>query len=212
MADLILCPVSFGELFDKISILDIKKKYITNISKRSDIENEFNILINYIQNKIIEHKYLYDLLFKINEDIWNLMDSIRIINTNINKESWIDLCKKTLDYNDIRFRIKNKINYICNSSIKEHKGYTPSVYSILYTNYNLTKFKILIMYKSIMCDNVYIYCNSDNYSILKEEFKSDSTINIVIDNYNNIDIDNEYNSLKNDNIFNYIHNINGEYV
>jgi hypothetical protein len=206
MADFIVCPVSFGELFDKISILDIKKKYITNISKRDDVEKEFNILINQIQNKITEHQYFYNLLFKINEDIWHLMDSIRSINIDTDKELWINLCKKTIDYNDIRFRIKNKINYICKSSIKEQKSYTPSKYLIQYTNYNLNKFKILIMYNSIIFDNVDIYCSSDNYSILKEEFQSDFTINIIVNtvNDNNVDIDSEYIRLNDNSIFNYI--------
>ena len=42
---------------------------------------------------------------------------------NLNNDEYLKICKKTIDDNDIRFRIKNKINNIPQSLIKEQKGY-----------------------------------------------------------------------------------------
>ena len=75
-------PVSLGELLDKISILEIKSKKISNESKLTNIKKELygrkkvleNLSINFV-----EIKNLYEELYKINLTLWEIEDSIRIL-------------------------------------------------------------------------------------------------------------------------------------
>jgi hypothetical protein len=206
------CPVSIGELIDKLTILDIKLKYILD-NRRNDVEKEFNLLYSQISDKIDNYKYYYNLMKKINEDIWHLMDKIRVIDFEKNKDIWIQYCKQTIDYNDIRFRIKNKINNIYNSTIKEQKGYTPTKYVISCSkNDDLHKLLVIIKFNSFLFDNVELQCTSDVYSIISNKIdKNDNTIifNIKNDNDNETsNIDDIYNKfISTSELFNFIDNL-----
>jgi hypothetical protein len=213
MNDIFICPVSIGELIDKLTILDIKLKYISD-NRRNDVEKEFNLLYSQISNKIDDYKYYYNLMKKINEDIWHLMDKIREINFEKDKEIWIKYCKQTIDYNDIRFRIKNKINNVFNSSLKEQKGYEPTTYLISCTqDVDLHKLLVIIKFNSFLFDRVEVKCTSDMYPKIYAKIENyDNTITIKINNnyneINNIDnIDNIYNILNSNELFNFIKNL-----
>ena len=72
---LINVPVSIGELFDKISILDIKTKKIKNKDDLKLIKYELSKLKKIAKSKgltstKIKRKYL--LLKSINEKLWNI--------------------------------------------------------------------------------------------------------------------------------------------
>ena len=43
--------------------------------------------------------------------------------TEVMYEKRLKVCKECIEYNDIRFRVKNKINYVSNSLLKEQKSY-----------------------------------------------------------------------------------------
>ena len=59
--DKILAEISVGELFDKITILEIKKEKISNNEKLVDIEKELNSLKNTI-NLLLEQYRVYLML------------------------------------------------------------------------------------------------------------------------------------------------------
>lgn len=122
----VLAKISIGELLDKLSILEIKKNKIKNKEKLNYIEDEYNILYS------LSSKFLLDLtvsdfykeLSFINNELWDIEDSIRIKETNREFDSvFIDLARKVYITNDKRFEIKDKINKQTNSSIQEQKGY-----------------------------------------------------------------------------------------
>jgi hypothetical protein len=77
----ILVPVSFGELFDKCSILQIKRERIANKEKVACIEKELFLLMNVIQ----EHRFMTSVevsplitqLKQINETLWDTENNIR---------------------------------------------------------------------------------------------------------------------------------------
>ena len=209
MCEYLICPVSIGELIDKLTILDIKLKYISD-NRQDDVKKEHNLLYSQISDKIDEYKYYYNLMKKINEDIWHLMDKIREIDIETDKENWIKYCKMTIDYNDIRFRIKNKINTVFNSSIKEQKGYTPTKYLISCSNIiDLHKILAIIKFNSIIFDKVEIKCTSSVYSILTINIKSDNLIIFDINDnyYENDNIDDIYNKLRDNELFQFIENL-----
>ena len=124
----ILVEVSVGELFDKISILEIKKDKIKDKEKLKFITNEYNLL----KEQMIDN-------IKLNEKLDNLFNSLK----NINSKLWIieddkRLCEKNSDFgekfiklsrdihflNDKRASIKLEINEETGSKIKEIKEYT----------------------------------------------------------------------------------------
>ena len=120
-------PVSLGELLDKISILEIKSIKISNESKLANIKKELSGLKKVLENLNInfsEIKNLYEELYKINLGLWEIEDSIRILEKNKNFEKdFIDLARSVYITNDKRFQVKNEINILFNSNYVEEKSY-----------------------------------------------------------------------------------------
>ena len=123
----ILVPVSVGELFDKISILEIKKLKIKNDKKLRDIKYELKELKNIIKKKNLNNKEntnQYQKLLNINKRLWNIEDKKRSYEKFKNfDEKFIQLARKVYLLNDKRALIKNKINVLSGSKIKEVKSY-----------------------------------------------------------------------------------------
>ena len=122
---LINVPVSIGELFDKISILDIKTKKIKNKDDLKLIKYELSKLKKIAKSKgltstKIKRKYL--LLKSINEKLWNIENRKRRCE-RLKKfdNNFIDLARKVYIFNDKRAQIKKDINSLSGSSIVEIK-------------------------------------------------------------------------------------------
>jgi hypothetical protein len=123
---MIQAPVSVGELIDKLSILHVKQTKITNEEKLEYINKEFELLYNlssgYLDNPEIE--LLYHQLVEINSKLWDIEDRLRVIETERKFEGeFIDYARKVYFTNDERFRLKNEINNISDSEIREVKEY-----------------------------------------------------------------------------------------
>lgn len=125
---MIYVPASIGELIDKLSILHVKKIRITNSEKLEYVSKEFELLYGlsevYLQNAEVE--LLYNSLVDVNVKLWDVEDDIRQheLEKKFN-ESFIDLARKVYYTNDERFRLKNEINLITQSEIREVKDYKP---------------------------------------------------------------------------------------
>jgi hypothetical protein len=123
---MVTIQVSVGELIDKLSILQVKLNNIQNEDKLKLIKHEYNILhsisIPYFEDKNISE--LYFQLIKVNSRLWNVEDRLRIIETEKRFEGeFIDLARQVYYINDERFEVKNKINSLTSSEIKEVKEY-----------------------------------------------------------------------------------------
>ncbi len=116
----ITLPVSLGEALDKLTILDIKLRRIKD-NRRNAVQHEYNLLYEKLGDYITKYNFYYKLLININEQIWDDQDIVRGVKSD--DVAYVQLCNKILDCNDMRFRIKNKINQLSDSSIKEQKGY-----------------------------------------------------------------------------------------
>ena len=120
-------PVSLGELLDKISILEIKSKKISNDSKLTNIKKELNGLKKVLEDlnfNFSETNNLYEELYKINLTLWEIEDSIRILEKDKNfGNDFINLARSVYITNDKRFQVKNEINKIFNSEYVEEKSY-----------------------------------------------------------------------------------------
>ncbi len=125
--DKILAEISAGELFDKITILEIKKANISNKEKLNEIEKELsslNITVkNFIPDQSEISKYINDLK-NINLKLWDIEDGKRAAEKNKDfGEKFIELARNVYKFNDERAKIKLEINKTLGSNIKEVKSY-----------------------------------------------------------------------------------------
>jgi hypothetical protein len=123
---MITIPVSVGELIDKLSILHVKKTKVSNEQKLTFINTEFELLYNmssyYLNDEEISK--LYHKLVGINSQLWDVEDELRIIESTKEFDvNFIELSRKVYYTNDERFSVKNKINELTNSDIREQKDY-----------------------------------------------------------------------------------------
>ena len=119
----ILTPVSLGELYDKISILEIKKDHIKDEEKLKNIDFELSELLSVSKNYPIESD-LYIRLKRVNLSLWDIEDKIRIKEKNKKFDEWfINLARSVYFTNDERSDIKKEINQLYGSQIVEEKSY-----------------------------------------------------------------------------------------
>ena len=124
----ILVEVSVGELFDKISILEIKKDKIKDKEKLKYIIDEYDLLKEQMVNKVkLNEKLssLFNALKDINSKLWVIEDDKRLCEKNSDfGEKFIKLSRDIHFLNDKRASIKLEINNQTGSKIKEIKEYT----------------------------------------------------------------------------------------
>jgi hypothetical protein len=205
--DLLYLPVSLGEAIDKLTILDIKLDKIKD-NRRNDVQKEYNLLHDKLREFIEKYENLYQTMKKVNMLIWDMMDILR--DGNVNEELYLKICKECIEYNDIRFRVKNKINYVSNSLLKEQKSYKINrLIIIINTNINNSETLLnIIKYFSFIYDEINIVSEL-NIEYLKNYFNYDITILFEKNLFENIDYKNKItieHDCKNDNIY-YLFNI-----
>ena len=129
----ILVEISYGELLDKISILEIKKERINDPEKLKFINDDLNLL-KIQMHKVTKSKNFKDdeklkklflSLKEINAKLWVVEDDKRICEKNSDfGEKFIKLSRNVHFFNDERSKIKLEINNLTDSKIKEVKQYT----------------------------------------------------------------------------------------
>ena len=120
-------PASIGELFDKITILEIKKLKIKDKTKLKIVNQELTLLKKVVLTKRINRRKLAPTikqLKKINLQLWNVEDKLRIFEKNKSfKKDFVNYARKVYHMNDKRAFLKNEINIKTNSLISEVKSY-----------------------------------------------------------------------------------------
>ena len=123
----IYSELSAGELFDKISILEIKKNKIKDKGKRNIVLKELGSLQGTASENIKKSKSitkLYKKLKFINLKLWKIEDDIRDCERKGNfGDKFIKLARAVYFTNDERSLVKNKINKLTKSNISEVKSY-----------------------------------------------------------------------------------------
>ena len=125
----VLAEISVGELFDKITILNIKTKKIEDQQKLKNILKELNTLNEQATKIDISDKLSLDYQVKklqsINEELWDIENFKRECEANKDfGENFIKLSRDVHFKNDIRAEIKKEINLLSNSIIVEEKEYS----------------------------------------------------------------------------------------
>ena len=125
----ILAEISVGELFDKITILNIKTQKINDTEKLINIKNELDFLNNQASSINVKDQDSLTLninkLQSINEELWDIENYKRECEANKDfGEKFIQLSRDVHFKNDIRAQIKKEINLLTDSIIVEEKEYS----------------------------------------------------------------------------------------
>jgi|TARA_B110000914_G_C15271818_1_gene357906 cell division FtsZ-interacting protein ZapD len=125
--NIILAEISMGELIDKITILEIKKKKITDAEKLKDIEKELLSLNSTFEKSIPDFSKIESLIEKlktVNLKLWDIENAKRLAEKNNDfGKKFIELARSVYKTNDERSKIKLQINNISGSRIKEVKSH-----------------------------------------------------------------------------------------
>jgi hypothetical protein len=120
-------PISWGELIDKITILEIKAEKLSSESARANVQRELAQLTT-IASAIDKKPGLADLqreLKRVNEALWRIEDDIREKEAQKSfDDGFIALARSVYRSNDERGRLKREINRVLGSEITEEKQYT----------------------------------------------------------------------------------------
>ena len=120
----IYAPISIGEIFDKITILEIKKEKLKN-EKLLNVNLELKLLKKIVEdNGLNVDKKLINNLREVNNKLWNIEDKIRKkekLKTFDNE--FIEIARSVYIENDKRSEIKREINTKYNSELVEEKSY-----------------------------------------------------------------------------------------
>ena len=123
----ILAEISLGELADKLSILEIKLKKISNKDSLKIINKEYQSLKSIELKGVDKNKYnsLFNEIKSINEKLWNIENEKRLLEKNSDfGERFIQVSRDVHFMNDKRSKVKKDINNKFGSNIEEVKEYT----------------------------------------------------------------------------------------
>lgn len=122
-------PVSWGELVDKITILEIKARRLDSEVARANVMNELRLLAEKARPLFAAHaeaEALKAKLTAVNEALWDIEDDIRQAEARKAFDGrFIELARSVYINNDERARIKRHINQLSASALIEEKSYKP---------------------------------------------------------------------------------------
>jgi hypothetical protein len=120
-----LVPVSWGELLDKISILEIKAGRLRAPEAVANVEQELAFLREVAGSVVSSAASLRSALLAVNTRLWRIEDAIRA------KEAagdfgpdFVALARAVYRENDERGRIKLALNRLLRSALVEEKQYS----------------------------------------------------------------------------------------
>jgi len=123
----VTAPVSWGELLDKISILDIKREKLTNAQALANVEKERVALVA-VRDRDgglpPEAQALCDALRLVNQALWDIEDEIRDCERKSDfGDRFIELARSVYITNDKRADYKKQLNALLKSDLVEEKSY-----------------------------------------------------------------------------------------
>jgi PP-loop superfamily ATP-utilizing enzyme len=127
MTDTMMIPVSFGEVLDKITILEIKSERINDPVKLANIRLELDEL-NRVWARSLENPASVNPerreLKAVNEKLWDIEDAIREQESAGDfGERFVELARQVYFTNDERAALKKRVNLALGSRFVEEKSY-----------------------------------------------------------------------------------------
>ena len=125
----VLVPVSWGEVIDKITVLEIKSEKLDDSAKLANVRKELGLLTAIRDKEFPNHTVLAELsaqLKAINLSLWEIEDDIRDFERAKDfSQGFIDLARAVYVTNDKRAAVKRQINDALGSDLVEEKSYAP---------------------------------------------------------------------------------------
>lgn len=121
-----IVEVSVGEVLDKLTILHLKKQYISDKDKLDNINKEYMILCKVCEDLLHDNQVseLYSNLLEVNGLLWQIEDDLREMERLKKFDTdFIELARSVYITNDKRAEIKKQINITTNSTLVEEKSY-----------------------------------------------------------------------------------------
>jgi hypothetical protein len=122
-----LVPVSWGELLDKITILEIKAERIADSVRRANVEAELRALLparHGLAGEAADITGLVSQLKRVNERLWDIEDAIRLAEKDQDfGPRFVRLARDVYHTNDQRAVLKRRINDRLGSDLVEEKSY-----------------------------------------------------------------------------------------
>jgi Family of unknown function (DUF6165) len=120
--------ISWGELIDKITILEIKADRLNSQVAIRNVRNELTVL-NSVARKVLRQRAdvqeLKQQLKAVNDALWDIEDEIRAKEAAKSFDhEFIELARSVYVNNDRRGHLKRQINAVLNSELVEEKQYT----------------------------------------------------------------------------------------
>lgn len=119
-------PVSWGELIDKITILEIKSERMKDEAKRANVARELELLRARLGERAVmtEIDRLARALREVNEALWDIEDDIRAHeNAGDFGSRFVELARSVYITNDRRADLKRELNMVLGSELIEEKSY-----------------------------------------------------------------------------------------
>lgn len=124
----VLIDVSWGELLDKISILEIKSERITDADALANVRHELALLTSARDQSMpsdVDISAEFSELREINKELWDIEDDIRDCERRSDFGSrFVELARAVYGTNDKRSAIKRRLNESLGSTLIEEKSYT----------------------------------------------------------------------------------------
>ncbi|MSR14922.1 MAG: hypothetical protein EXR86_10245 [Gammaproteobacteria bacterium] len=123
--------VSYGELIDKITILEIKVTSLRDPKKLQNVQRDLDALNSIFASTYdeINNEQIVELranLKVVNKTLWDIEDAIRYKESAKTFDSeFIELARSVYIVNDERSRLKRCIDELVGSQITEEKSYQP---------------------------------------------------------------------------------------
>ena len=119
--------LSWGEVIDKITILEIKQQRLSSAEAIDNVRRELAVLNNVVASTAVPEGLaaLKQALKAVNEKLWDIENKIRAKEAaNTFDHQFIELARSVYINNDERAKLKREINNILKSELVEEKQYT----------------------------------------------------------------------------------------
>ena len=123
-----LVPVSWGEVIDKITILEIKARRISSAPAQANVRKELSLLTQTVASEVLQRDDVKDVkarLLMANERLWEIEDRIREKETGkVFDADFIALARSVYRVNGERAELKREISKLLGSGLMEEKSYS----------------------------------------------------------------------------------------
>jgi hypothetical protein len=130
MTEPVWVPVSAGELFDKITILQIKRERMTDAQQVANVRREL-ALLEETAGKLdtlsvrAQLDALQAQLLAVNSTLWDLENRVRALaRAGDHGADFVASAQSIYDNNDRRAAVKRQINHLLGSALVEEKDHS----------------------------------------------------------------------------------------